>query len=389
MVLSHVWSVWTPWAKPLVSRPRQNWEVGPRILLAAESLNAKNSGIGRVARLMAKALDELARERVLTVSAVSLSDRRTGSREWSWVTPCGGRRMAYVLRVQGRALRADAVFYDSLSMARAHFMGPARRRTALAWMHGIEVWEDARPTHLAVARRVDVLVTNSNFTRRRAAELHPDLDGARVCWLGTESDRAPTVGQCADGLPTVLILSRIDERSYKGHHELIEAWPAVVRRVPEARLLIAGAGPGLEEIRRLAHASPAATNIELTGFVPAEQLPALWARTSVFAMPSRGEGFGLVYIEAMRHGVPVIASRQDAGQEINADGETGFNVDLEHPAELVEALVALLGDPQKARTLGATGRHRWRQHFTWSAFRSRFWTIVVEDAIPRTRVRAR
>ncbi len=378
-----------PWAGPLVGRPGQNREVGRRILLAAESLDTENSGIGRVARLMAKALDELARERVLTVSAVSLSDRRTGSREWPWVTPCGGRRMAYVLRVQGRALRADAVLYDSLSMARAHFMGPARRRTALAWMHGIEAWEAARPTHIAVARRVDVLVTNSNFTRRRAAALHPGLDGARVCWLGTESDRAPTVGQCADGPPTVLILSRIDERSYKGHRELIEAWPAVVRRVPEARLLIAGAGPGLEEIRRLAQASPAATNIELTGFVPAERLPTLWARTSVFAMPSRGEGFGLVYIEAMRHGVSVIASRQDAGQEINVDGETGFNVDLEHPAELVEALVALLGDPHKARTLGAAGRHRWRQHFAWGAFRSRFWTIVVEDAIPRARVRAR
>ena len=356
------------------------------MLLAAESLDTKNSGIGRVARLMAKALDELARERALTVSAVSLSDRRTGYRDWPWVTPCGGRRMAYVLRVQGRALRADAVLYDSLSMARTHFMGPARRRTALAWMHGIEVWEDARPAHIVVARRTDVLVTNSDFTRRRAAALHAGLDRARVCWLGTESDVVPDIGHRSGGPPAALILSRIDERSYKGHHDLIEAWPAVVKQVPGARLLIAGTGPGLEEIRRLAQTSPAATGIELIGFVPEEELPVLWARSSVFAMPSRGEGFGLVYIEAMRHGLPIIASRQDAGQEVNVDGETGFNVDLERPADLVEALVALLGDRQRAQALGGAGQQRWRWHFTWNAFRSRFRAMLAEAVVPRPQI---
>lgn len=351
------------------------------MLLVAESLATKNSGIGRVARLMAKALDELARDHGLVVRAVSLSDRRSDCREWPWATPCAGRRMEYVLRVQGQALRAGAVLYDSLSMARAHFMGPARRRPALAWMHGIEVWEDARPAHIAVARRVGVLVTNSAFTRRRAAALHAGLDRARVCWLGTESDEAPAIGQRSDGPPAALILSRIDERSYKGHRELIGTWPAVVKRVPGARLLIVGAGPGLEEIRRLAQASPAAASIELTGFVPADQLPALWARTSVFAMPSRGEGFGLVYIEAMRYGLPVIASRQDAGQEINVDGETGFNVDLGCPAELVEALVALLSDRQKARALGGAGQQHWRRHFTWRVFRLRFQAILEEEGI--------
>jgi phosphatidylinositol alpha-1,6-mannosyltransferase len=359
------------------------------VLLAAESLDAKNSGIGRVARLMAKVLDELAREEGLRVRAVSLSGRRSDSSEWPWVTACAGRRMEYVLRVQGRALLADAVLYDSLSMARAHFMGPARRRPALAWMHGIEVWEDARPAHIAVARRMDVLITNSDFTRRRAAALHAGLDRARVCWLGTESDAVPHIGQRPGGPPAALILSRIDERSYKGHHELIAAWPAVVQQVPGARLLIAGTGPGLEEIRRLAHSSPAAAGIELIGFVPAEQLAALWARTSVFAMPSRGEGFGLVYIEAMRHGLPVIASKQDAGQEVNVDGETGFNVDLERPTELVEALVVLLRDRHRAQTLGGAGQQRWRQHFTWGAFRSRFRAMLAEGIVPLTQIDVR
>jgi len=356
--------------------------VNSRVLLAAESLAPTNSGIGRVARLMAKALGELAEEGGLRVRAVSLSDARNAPLDWAWATPCGGRRLEYVARVQGRACFADAVLYDSLSMARTHFMGPGRWRGALAWMHGIEVWENARPAHLAAARRTDVLVTNSDFTRRRAAALHAGLDHARVCWLGTESDSVPNVGPRPSCPPTALILSRIDAWTYKGHRELIAAWPAVAQQVPGARLLIAGAGPGLEDIRQLAQASPAAADIEFLGFVPTEQLEEVWARTSVFAMPSRGEGFGLVYIEAMRRGLPVIASQQDAGQEINVDGETGFNIDLEHPTELAEALVVLLRDRHRAQVLGAGGQRRWQRYFTWSAFRSRFRTVLGESLPP-------
>src|SRR5256885_6444386 len=100
----------------------------------------------------------------------------------------------------------------------------------------------------------------------------------------------------------------IDFVLYKGHVEMIDAWPAVNSAVADARLVIAGSGPGLEEIRRRAAQSPAASAIEVRGFVPEEQMTGVWADASVLALPSRGEGFGLVYIEAMRHGIPVIAS---------------------------------------------------------------------------------
>lgn len=349
-----------------------------KALLAAESLAAKNSGIGRVARLMARALSEHAVESGFRMNGVSFSDRRGDVPEWDWVTACAGSRLAYVARIQGAGLRSSSVLYDSLSMARAHFMGPARWRPALAWMHGIDVWENARPEHLRAARRADILVTNTEYTRRRAASLHGGLERARVCWLGTETDDAPAPVQ-KEGPPTALILSRIDENSYKGHRELIAAWPTVIKRVPEARLLVAGSGPGADEVRTAAANSPAAANIELLGFVPEGKLLQLWSRATVFAMPSRGEGFGLTYIEAMRQGIPVIASRQDAGQEVNIDGETGFNVDLDRPQQLTEALIALLSDPGRARSIGAAGQKRWQRYFAYSAFKQRFLALMYEE----------
>ena len=92
----------------------------------------------------------------------------------------------------------------------------------------------------------------------------------------------------------------------------------------------------------------------------------------MFAMPSRGEGFGLVYIEAMRHGLPVIASRQDAGQEINIDGETGFNIDLGSVTELPDRIIYLLENPDLAQAMGLAGYKRWAEHFRYGAFKERF-----------------
>jgi phosphatidylinositol alpha-1,6-mannosyltransferase len=126
----------------------------------------------------------------------------------------------------------------------------------------------------------------------------------------------------------------------------------------------------------LAAQSPARESIEFLGFVPEDDMPALWRRAHVFAMPSRGEGFGLVYIEAMRYGVPVIASIHDAGQEVNLDGETGFNVSLDRPREISDRLVELLSSPSLLRQMGAAGRRRWHELFRFSAFKRRFLPIV-------------
>lgn len=351
-----------------------------KLLLVSESTVVKNSGIGRVARLMAQVLSDLGDERTQELSGISLNDADKGQMDWPWLVPCNASRMRFAYLCQAEGISSDRIFYDSLSMARAHFVGPARWRPSLAWMHGIEVWEGARAEHLRAASRVTLLVTNSEFTRNRAAELHKGLKRARVCWLGTETDTLPPRAESQDP-PSVLILSRIDKGSYKGHYELINAWPRVVAAIPSARLLIAGGGEGLEEVRTTAMRSPVAGNIDMLGYVPEDELSRLWSSSHVFAMPSRGEGFGLTYIEAMRHGIPVVASRQDAGQEVNVDGETGFNVDLDRPRQLADALIVLLSDPARARSIGAAGQKRWQQHFTYSAFKQRFLALLHDEGL--------
>ena len=82
--------------------------------------------------------------------------------------------------------------------------------------------------------------------------------------------------------------------------------------------------------------------------------------------------------EAMRHGRPVLASLQDAGCEVNVDGVTGYNVDRNDDDAIVAKILALLGNPEKARQMGEAGRLRWRTHFRPSSFRDRLLPILDE-----------
>lgn len=346
------------------------------VCLAADSLRAGNGGICRVARLAAKVLAERASGGGLRAAAHVLSDESLPADLGLPVDTARGSRARFVLRNWRTAFRRTHFVYDFVGMARAHCLLPGLRRPFLSFIHGIEVWENASPHRIPWARRADLLVANSHYTRQRAQAVHGGFERARVCWLGTETDEpAAGFGEPPD-LPTVLVLGRLEPR--KGHDALIECWPRVTAAVPRAVLRIVGGGPRLQELRRKAAQSSAAERIRIDGFIPEAEMPSVWSQTSLMAMPSRGEGFGLVYVEAMRHGVPVIASVHDAGQEVNLDGVTGCNVDLDRPDELPDRVVELLKDTDKARSMGRAGQQRWQEHFTFSAFRSRFAPILDE-----------
>jgi len=332
------------------------------------------------ARLTAKVLDEEVAAGRLDVRCLALNDRKPPDEFALQARVANGSRARFVYEVNKAALSHSHFLYDALGMARAHGRIPLLRRPFLAWICGVEVWEETMPCRIHAARRAGMLLAISHYTRRRAERAHGGFDRAKVCWLGTDTDEPAPDRETANGRPTVLILSRIDarEEGFKGHRDLIQCWPEVLAAVPDARLVIAGTGSGKEALQRQAAASPAADRIEFRGFVPQERLEDLWAETSVFAMPSRAEGFGLVYIDAMRHAIPVIASVHDAAQEINVDGETGYNVDLNKPHELPERLIELLRHPDRAAALGQKGQKRWAKHFSFTAFKNRFRPLLRE-----------
>ena len=336
----------------------------PSFVIGSASLRAGNGGIARVGRLTARALIDAG----VNVRLLSFGDCDPLEVEAQPVKISHESKLRFVLNCQMAGLSSTHFLYDHAGIARAHVFPLAPGRPYAVWLHCNEA---PLPRIGAALRRADLVLVNSSYTLARFERLHGPLPQARVCWLSTAEDESPTETASFNGPPTALILARMEKGERKGHAELIECWPSVVARVPSAQLLVVGGGSAVKDFKELAAASPVAAHIAFTDFVPESEIDNVWSRAHLLVMASRQEGFGLVYIEAMRRGLPVIASRQDAGQEINVDGKTGFNVDLDQPGDLALRLTQLLGNPTLCARMGMAGQRKWAEHFRYSSFRSR------------------
>jgi glycosyltransferase involved in cell wall biosynthesis len=148
----------------------------------------------------------------------------------------------------------------------------------------------------------------------------------------------------------------------KGLDVLLDAFATVP---PPARLVIAGDGPLLPVLTARAARPDLAGRVAFLG--KRADTPALLAALDVFVLASRWEGFGLVLLEAMAAGRPIVASRVSAIPEVVADGETALLVPPGDAAALAAAITALLADPPLRAALGAAGRARVARHFAPAA----------------------
>ena len=339
-------------------------------------MEAGKGGLARLARLAAQALVEHG----LDVSVVTYLDKTPLDIAGLRAITARGSKIRFAALSHAAAIRADVCLFDMAGIARGRPRLPGLRRPYAVFMNGIEAWEALRPGAHEAYRNADLVLAISDYTLRRFETLHGALPNARVCWLSTEQQEPPPPRPSQAGRPpTSMILGRIDKSlQYKGHYELIAAWTQVVARIPDARLVMAGGGDDLENVRAAAAASPVFANIDVLGFVPEAEIDRLWQNIDCFVMPCRGGGFGLVYVEAMRHGLPCIASTEDAGQEVNVDGVTGFNVAIADVDGLADRMIRLLSDTGLARTMGAAGYERWRTHFRPSQFGDRLVDLMTE-----------
>lgn len=336
-------------------------------LVAAQYLGTGAGGIAVVARLTVKALGGEGSTRGL-----ACMDRGRFAVHGVPVSGCGGSRALFAARYALAAPAAGRIVHDFAGTLRIRPAGFLARARHAVWAHGEEIWDAPRADYAAALARADLVLVNSAYTMERAATSLKRCAAVALCRLATEEDGPPAMVGPGDGPPVALLLGRIDEGLPKGHDLLIGLWPRVAAAVPGARLVLAGGGPGLAAARALASASPARATIEVPGYVAPDDVEALWRRARVFAMPSRGEGFGLVFVEAMRRGLPIVTSTEDAGRELVDDGANGFAVSRARPDAIADRLIALLADADAARALGAAGHARWRATHRYEVFRRDF-----------------
>lgn len=351
-------------------------------LFAAITLEVKGGGVAVAAQLMWRVLQE---DWGAPCQLVMLIDEDATGAEFQATTLARVKFGARVAAAQALG-RADWIFYSHLSLAQVQeFLPAAVRRPYVVFLHGIEAWRPLSPACRRALGGASLVVANSTYTARRVASAHPWIGPIAVCHLALpplSEFPAATPDQRQSDLqsPIVLVVGRMssDER-YKGHDQLLEAWTRVRAAQPGARLVFVGGGDDLERLQAKARALQHGASVVFTGFIPSEKLAALYREAMVFAMPSRNEGFGLVYLEAMAHSLPCIASIHDAAGDVIDDGVTGFLVDQGNTTVLADRIGQLLSDSDLRCRLGANGHRRLQEHFTYDIFRRRLGSLLLQS----------
>jgi glycosyltransferase involved in cell wall biosynthesis len=181
--------------------------------------------------------------------------------------------------------------------------------------------------------------------------------------------------------PVVGAVSRLHRQ--KGIVHLLAAVPEILRRRPEAKIVIVGGGPLDQEMRRLVARAGLDRHILILGERPdARDLLSLF---DIFVLPSLWEGLPLVLIEAASLGKPIVASAIDGVREVLRDGETGLLVPPAKPAELAAAVVRLLEDRDLGAKLGAAARREIPPRFTLERMVGETQNLYLELAFAKIR----
>jgi phosphatidyl-myo-inositol dimannoside synthase len=239
------------------------------------------------------------------------------------------------------------------------------------FMYGVEVWDALPPSRGRALRAADEWIAISEYTARQAAKAN-GLDADRIAILNNclDPDLDKGIAQSdQDGQLSLLTVGRIEAgENFKGHDFVLRAMPALLQRFPTLVYDVVGDGKGRPTLEALAQKLGVSGAVRFHGVVSEEELVRRYAEASVFIMPSRREGFGFVFLEAMAYGKPAIGGNEDATPEVIADGVTGYVVDARSPSALAEAAGRLLADASLRRRMGEAAAARARERFGFPHF---------------------
>jgi len=211
-----------------------------------------------------------------------------------------------------------------------------------AWGEGpTQPWQRARWIWTISTYTGDRLVADRGVDPSRIALLPCTFAAERFAVGPKPQDLAQRYGVAAGRVLLTVARLAASER-YKGVDRVLRVLPQLLQRVPDAYYLVAGKGDDLPRLQALAAELGVGDRVRFAGFVPDAELPDLYRLCDVFVMPSTGEGFGIVFLEALACGKPVIGGNRDGTTEALANGRLGTLIDPEDPAALLQSLVDAL-----------------------------------------------
>ena len=301
-----------------------------------------------------------------------------------------GNKFALSASLVRFAIRKPVCCFDHVTLALPvlPFAAVGAIKTII-FAHGSESWKRLRKTSQWSFRCASLCLTNSHFTLRNMRKRFSRLNGVS-CPLGL-SPEFPLHAEITDGHVNEIELEAVDGNTYplgkrvlllvarmdhsegqKGHRALINVMPELLSEFPDVQLVFPGPGDDRKNLQELAKRTGVASSVFQPGFVSVETLQSLYRHCYAFVMPSKQEGFGLAYLEAMNYAKPCVGCFEQGAEDIIVHGETGFLVqDPNDTQALLGVLRNLLGDLELARRLGRNGFERLHKGFTARHYQAR------------------
>ena len=265
----------------------------------------------------------------------------------------------------------------------------APRMKSIICTHGIDVWEPLGGLRQRALRKSDLVLAPSKDTAEHVASEQGVARGRiRVLPWALDPQFEALIAAGSQSVPprefpsgrVILTVGRwLATERYKGMDTLITALPRLLTRWPEVQVVMVGTGDDRAWLEDLAEKNGVSRHVHFLPGLSYSELAACYAACELFALPSSGEGFGLVYLEAMACGKPVIGGAHGGAPEIIEDGVTGYLVPHGDPIQLATSIEALLADPANAKEMGARGKRRAENEYRFNVFAKSLKKILREQ----------
>jgi phosphatidyl-myo-inositol dimannoside synthase len=353
-------------------------------------------GVQRAGRHLAAVLTEFASSRGMECRLLSLNDTRelhrmsVGTREFVFTGSerAKGRFTATALRTARRHAKLVLAAHPNLAPVVQAMRLSAPRIKSVVCAHGLEVWEPLSTLRRRALRHASLILAPSRDTADHVAtQQRIPKDRIRVLpWALDPQFEALVAAASQLALPAnfpsgrvILTVGRwLANERYKGMDTLIAALPRLLADWPDLQLVAVGEGDDQRWLEQLADGCGVRSHVHFLSGLSYPEVAACYAACEIFALPSGGEGFGLVYLEAMACGKPVIGGAHGGAPEVTEDGKTGYLVHHGDAPQLATCIETLLADPVLGREMGARGRERVARDFRFSVFSKSLKKILRE-----------
>jgi phosphatidylinositol alpha-1,6-mannosyltransferase len=337
-----------------------------KILFLNLTAFSATGGIEKFNRAFLKALSDVQKEGHIMAEACSAYDDKADSRYFADNNYKGfnGKKISFAFHVFLNAHKFDTIVLSHIHLSSivmiVKALSPSKQIILIA--HGIEVWKKLSSVQQKVLQQANIILAVSAFTKQKLVEVHGINQGKITVFHNTIDPCFSWPGEfkkpqyllerynLKQQAPVIFTLTRLSySEKYKGYDKVMQIIPFLKKRFPDVKYILSGQPDTREEKRLvdLKETNNIKDEVLLTGFVKEEEVTDHYLLADVFILPSRKEGFGIVFIEAMACGVPVIGGNQDGTADALQQGELGCLVDPDDEIGMLEVLENILSVKDK------------------------------------------